>query len=153
MINILINHHNFSISSDIRKQQQPKLSPLSSSLKTQKSRSSSKSRAPASRNSMGSDGGATAAASASATHAPVKRLSQQSSSSAGNSPSTLSLSVPSAGSRVSSNYATEESTGMRSISPGPGDCSLVTCSLRSPQRPFRVARLTEALGCPDNLFG
>ena len=68
---------------------------------------------------MGADATAAVAVAAQpATHAPVKRLSQQ--SSGGNSPSvSLSVSVP-AGSKVSS-YATEEDSvaATRSISPGP----------------------------------
>ena len=68
-----------------------------------------------SRNVSGAD---MAVVTATATHAPVKRLSQQSSSgSGGYSPSALSVSVPAA-SRVSS-YAPEDSSAMRSISPGP----------------------------------
>ena len=85
------------------RRQQLKSSPLSSSLKTQKSRSSSKSRTSLSRSSMGADG-TVAASAAPATHAPVKRLSQQ--SSGGNSPSALSVSVPT-GSKMSS-YALED---------------------------------------------
>ena len=55
---------------------------------------------------MGADGTAVAAAAAApATHAPVKRLSQQSSS-GGNPPSALSVSVPT-GSKMSS-YALED---------------------------------------------
>ena len=53
---------------------------------------------------MGTD--AMVAATPPATHAPVKRLSQQSSS-GGNSPSALSMSVPTTGSKVSS-YAMED---------------------------------------------
>ena len=68
---------------------------------------------------MGADATAAVAVAAQpATHAPVKRLSHQ--SSGGNSPSvSLSVSVP-AGSKVSS-YATEEDSvaATRSISPGP----------------------------------
>ena len=53
---------------------------------------------------MGADGTVVATAAAPATHAPVKRLSQQ--SSGGNSPSALSVSVPT-GSKLSS-YAKED---------------------------------------------
>ena len=67
-----------------------------------------------SRNSAGVD--VTVGAAPPAAHAPVKRLSQQSSS-GGNSPSALSVSVPT-GSRISS-YGSEDGPATRAISPGP----------------------------------